>query len=90
MIDDTHLDGNAIGGLMLEMFGRDMTGELGCCGDCGAISPLGAVHVYGRAPGTVLRCPACTNVLMVIARVDESYRLTFEGIAWIRTSTTQS
>jgi len=90
MIDDTHLDGNAIGGLMFEMFGRDMTGEVGCCGNCGAISALGSVHVYGRAPGTVLRCPACSNVLMVIARVETAYRLTFEGIAWIRTSTTQS
>ena len=90
MIDDTHLDGNAIGGLMSEMFGRDMTGEVGCCAACGAINALGAVHVYGRAPGTVLRCPACSSVLMVIARMDNVYRLSFEGIAWIRTSAAQS
>ena len=75
---------------MFDMFGRDMTGEVGCCGACGAISALGAVHVYGHSPGTVLRCPTCSSVLMVIALVDNAYRLTFESIAWIRTNTAQS
>ena len=30
------LDGNAIGGLLIDVFGADMTGAIGTCGTCGA------------------------------------------------------
>ena len=41
MIEDVHVDGNAIGGLLHDLFGREMTGEIGCCGNCGATNPSG-------------------------------------------------
>jgi hypothetical protein len=86
MSDDRHLDGNAVGGLLLEIFGRDMTDQLGCCSNCGAVNPIAAVYVYADAPGVVVRCPACSTVLLVITDLESSYRVSFEGLKWIQPS----
>jgi DNA-directed RNA polymerase subunit RPC12/RpoP len=59
----THLDGNAIGGLLADVFGREATEVSGRCSRCGAENFVGALHVY-RAAGVVVRCPACNAVLM--------------------------
>jgi Family of unknown function (DUF6510) len=63
------LDGNAIGGLLLEIFGSDMTSAEATCAACGAVSPVAETTVYVRAPGTVVRCRSCTSVLMVVTQV---------------------
>jgi hypothetical protein len=63
------LDGNAIGGLLLEIFGSDMTSAEASCAVCGAVGPVAETTAYIRGAGTVLRCRRCTSVLMVIARV---------------------
>jgi len=34
------LDGNAIGGLLLEIFGSDMTSAEASCAACGAVGPF--------------------------------------------------
>jgi hypothetical protein len=62
------LDGNAIGGLLGEIFVVEMTSAQGTCAHCGAANPLGRVDVYANAPGVVARCPACSAVLMRIVR----------------------
>jgi len=60
------LDGNAIGGLLIDVFDRDMTAATSTCGTCGASGPVAGLAVYGSAgPGTVVRCPNCDSVLMV-------------------------
>ena len=63
------LDGNAIGGLLLEVFGTEMTTVTGRCGSCGTPSLVAEQTVYLRAPGTVVRCPTCTAILMVFVRI---------------------
>ncbi len=63
------LDGNAIAGLLQEVFAVEMTTAIGTCGGCGAAGPVGAVHVY-RGAGIVLRCPHCNNVLAKIVKND--------------------
>jgi len=83
MSDDGHLDGNALGGLLLELFGQEMTDRLGCCGACGAVNALGAVLVYRRAPGDVMRCPNCGTVLMVVVPLEVGFRISFEAIRWV-------
>jgi len=60
------LDGNAIAGLLYEVFGTEMTVATGVCAYCGNEGPVGELVVYNRAPGTVARCPTCVNVLMVL------------------------
>jgi hypothetical protein len=63
------LDGNAIGGLLLEVFGVEMTTATGTCDNCGATGLVAELMVYRQAPGTVVRCPACEQVLMVFSQV---------------------
>jgi hypothetical protein len=65
---ETALDGNAIGGLLYEVFGREMTVAVGTCGSCGASRMVAEFLVYLRGPGTVARCRDCTAVLIVITR----------------------
>ena len=60
------LDGNAIGGLLLEVFGVEMTNAVGVCAHCGAAGELATLVVYLEAPGTVARCRSCGQVLAVI------------------------
>ena len=35
MTDDAHVDGNALGGMLMEVFGREMTDTHGSCASCG-------------------------------------------------------
>jgi hypothetical protein len=49
--DESALDGNAIGGLLLEVFGTEMTAAVAVCGSCGAAGPMAETVVYMRAPG---------------------------------------
>lgn len=83
MTDETHLDGNALGGLLLELFERDMTTQPGRCGECGTVKVLAEVHVFREAPGDVVRCPACGAVLMVIVQMRDGYRISFESLSWL-------
>jgi Family of unknown function (DUF6510) len=61
------LDGNAIGGLLIDVFGTDMTAALTTCATCGATGPVAELVVYGPSPGTVVRCRGCDAVLIVKA-----------------------
>jgi hypothetical protein len=63
------LDGNAIAGLLYEVFGTEMTIATGVCAHCGHEGSLAELVVYKRAPGTVARCPSCAAVLMVLVQV---------------------
>jgi uncharacterized protein DUF6510 len=60
------LDGNAIGGLLLDLFGMEMTTARGVCAHCGATGELATLVVYLQAPGTVVRCRSCSEVVMVV------------------------
>ena len=64
-MDSLMLDGNAVAGLLHDVFGAEMTTATGTCDHCGASAPVGAVHVF-RSAGVVLRCPSCGGVLATI------------------------
>ena len=74
------LDGNAIGGLLSEIFTVEMTAATTTCSACGAIEPVGALSVYVHAPGTVVRCAHCENVLIRIVRANGRYWLELTGV----------
>ena len=63
------LDGNAIGGLLHDVFGTDMTDADATCATCRATGPVAETVVYLRGPGTVVSCRACPTILMVIAQI---------------------
>ena len=77
---DMKLDGNAIGGLLAEIFNIDMTAAEGTCGGCGAVNAVARVDVYVNAPGTVVRCPHCSQELMRIVRGRDRYWIDMSGI----------
>jgi hypothetical protein len=79
-MDELRLDGNALAGVLHAVFGLEMTEALGGCGGCGVTEPLGAEHVYMRAPGAVLRCCHCDEVLIVVVQIREEYLLAFSGL----------
>jgi uncharacterized protein DUF6510 len=60
------LDGNAIGGVLVDVFGVEMTAAKGVCAHCGAAGEVATFVVYLEAPGTVVRCRTCGEVLMVV------------------------
>jgi hypothetical protein len=80
-LDSTALDGNAIGGLLIEVFGTEMTTATGTCGTCGTISQVAELAVYPRGPGTVVRCRVCDNVLMVFIQMRGFTCVDLQGLA---------
>jgi hypothetical protein len=60
------LDGNAIAGQLVEVFGAELTTATGVCATCGASGVVAELVVYLEAPGTVVRCRSCASVLMVL------------------------
>ena len=77
------VDGNAIAGILGEVFVHEMTAARMACGGCGNVEPIGAEHVYMQAPGIVLRCRHCHDVLLVLTRVEGRIRLSFHGARWL-------
>jgi hypothetical protein len=63
------LDGNVIAGQLYEVFGREMTTAVGACAHCGATAVIAELRVYVKAPGTVVRCPACDGVVIVLVEM---------------------
>jgi hypothetical protein len=74
------LDGNAIGGELMEIFGVEMTIATSVCGSCGATSAVAELHAYVQAPGTVIRCAGCEQVQMCIVRGRDRIWLDVSGI----------
>jgi hypothetical protein len=65
---DLTLDGNAIGGLLMELFGTDLTAAPCVCANCGARDEIARAEVYVQCPGVVVRCRSCSAVVITIVR----------------------
>jgi len=79
------LDGNAAAGILRDLFVDELTGARGACGSCGLITEMGAEHLYmyPGAPGAVLRCRGCEDVLMVVVHAGDRCRVGLRGLAWL-------
>lgn len=73
------LDGNALAGDMYEQFGVEMTTATGACAHCGACSEIAELRVYSRAPGAVVRCRACDQVVMVVVDIRGVVQIDMRG-----------
>jgi hypothetical protein len=83
--DERTLDANAVAGALHEMFGTDMTVVQARCAHCGNRAQLGTLRAYVGGPGTVLRCAACSGiVLRFMRRPDGSYLVDIRGAAYLR------
>jgi Family of unknown function (DUF6510) len=84
-MDDRALmvDGNALAGELSEVFSQEMTMVRVACGGCGAVEQLGADHAYIQAPGMVLRCLHCDQILLVVTRIGDRLRVSLTGTKWM-------
>jgi hypothetical protein len=73
------LDGNAIAGPLFEYFGTEMTVAHGACAYCGTPSQIGQLRVYRQAPGAVVRCRTCGNVVIVLVSVRDEVKVHLSG-----------
>jgi hypothetical protein len=74
-MNDRTLDGNTLGGLLDDVFAFEITTAQCTCEGCGAVRDVGALHVYADAPGVVVRCPGCEDVMLRFARDDDTQRV---------------
>ena len=78
--DAAWLDGNGVAGLLVEVFGVELTAVVRTCGSCGTAAPVGAHRAYLSA-GVVLRCPHCADVAIRIARLPDR-DVVYVGGSW--------
>lgn len=74
------LDGNAAGGMLMEIFGHDMTDYMSICGHCHDRNPIGRLLLYTHGMGSVMRCPSCGSVQMRVAEVGGAYAMDMPGV----------
>lgn len=75
-----HTDGNAIAGVLEEVFAAEVTATLRTCQSCGQEHAIGSHRLYTGA-GLVLRCPNCGDLAAAIATPPGRYQATLFG-AW--------
>jgi len=73
------LDGNAVAGLLQEVFAVETTTAIVTCSACGEAEAVGATHIF-RGAGIVMCCPHCDNALMQIVRDDTRLWIGFQGV----------
>jgi hypothetical protein len=74
------VDGNALAGELGDLF-VDVTVAVGICAHCGREAQLADTRVYLRAPGVVVRCRGCDEVLLTLVTAPHGRRLVLRGLA---------
>ena len=82
--DDRTLDGNAVAGMLEHVFGADMTAANSQCAGCGREGAVGTLLAYTNAPGVVLRCPACSAVLLRMVETPRGTLVEAKGLGYVR------
>ena len=83
-MDEMILDGNAIGGLLQHLFARDLTTGDTRCDNCGQEGKVGSLLAFTQAPGVVLRCPVCKEVMARIVMTAKDLYLDLRGASYLR------
>jgi len=78
------LDGNAVAGLLEEIFALEMTASPTECANCGNVGEIGTLLAFTQAPGAVLRCPVCENVMLRIVETQDAVYVDARGAVYLR------
>ncbi len=78
-MDESRLDGNAAAGVLQEIFRLEVTAASTTCASCGAVEPLGALYAYMDAPGVVIRCRHCDEIVVRLVAAEDRYWLDARG-----------
>src|SRR5262249_30267935 len=81
---DLVLDANAIGGLLASLFGAEVTASPGRGAHRTTLRLVGEMRVYSQGPGVVVRCPACTEVVLRVVDTPRGRMVDMRGIAALR------
>ena len=73
--DVERVDGNAVGGVLGTVFAFEVTEGAGALRLVRRRTVLAEAHVYGQAPGSVIRCSACEAALAVVVEAEGRIRL---------------
>ena len=87
--DDRHLDGNAAGGVLGQIFALEMTTAEVICANCDMVGPIGAALDYATAMGTIIRCPGCGEALIRVAHGPQRYWVDFGGVRLLQLRTNE-
>lgn len=69
------VDGNAVAGMLWDVFEVDVTALIGVCGGCGERAPVAEAVVELDDTVAIVRCRACTHTLFTVLREGDSTRL---------------
>ena len=78
------VDGNALAGMLQEVFSLEMTASPTQCAHCGYQGEMGTLLAFICTPGLVLRCPGCENVILRIVSTPRAVYLDARGAAYLR------
>ena len=78
------LDANATAGLLYEIFGTEMTASPTECASCGQEGEIGELLAFVQAPGVILRCKTCENVVLRIVQTPDEILLDARGAVYLR------
>jgi hypothetical protein len=81
---DVVLDGNAVAGLLQEIFALEITTAQIQCDTCGCVGAVGALRLYAAPMGAVLRCRNCDARLMTAVRTQHGRWLEMTGARRLR------
>ena len=87
--DEQHLDGNAAGGVLGQIFAVEMTMAEVTCSNCSAVGPIGAALIYAMAMGMIIRCPGCGEALIRIAHGPQRLWIDFSGTRLMQLAATE-
>lgn len=77
------LDGNAMAGVLYDLFDMEMTVAWLECATCGRHGELGSLWAFMESPGYVLRCPACQEVVLRLAVTPTRVYLDTRGATYL-------
>ncbi|MFJ2369954.1 DUF6510 family protein [Microbacterium sp. NPDC087665] len=78
------VDGNAAGGYLLDIFGRDMTTARATCAHCERSSEVADAVAEVDAAGVILLCRGCGRTLLTYVRGADGEALVIGGLRELR------
>ncbi len=87
MSEPRHVDGNALGGILGEVFVADLTVATTTCAGCRSVSVVAVLDVFLDAPGAVARCRSCGAVQLRLVRSETRTWLDLTGIRALEIAT---
>jgi hypothetical protein len=76
----THVDGNALAGVLADALGIDVTTMRMTCANCGTVTVVAETMVTFDGPGPVAHCPTCAAILLRVVGADGEVSIDVRGI----------